>query len=168
MILMLFYAWEDAQVWAYWNFFFFFFDKHLNCLGQYPVFLHPEFPAEHTTGAAGGADGLMLGNIHCSLKWQAMCYCFLFVHSILQITNLSFSILKNFLTIKIYHDSNAFSCRSHAWGWVGAELSDLSWYDLHKGTKWASKSPMLQMCIADLRVFWLRKYVMTPSLLWIW
>ena len=147
---------------------FFFFYKHLNCLRPVSCFSPSWIPcrAYHR----GGWSGWWLDAEQHTLftEMAGNVFFFFFVHSILQITNLSFSSLKNFLNVKIYHDSNAFSCRSHAWGWVGAELSGLSCSDLHKGTKWVSKNPMLRVCIADFRVFWLRKYVMTPSLLWIW
>ena len=39
MISVVFYAWEDATVWAHWHHSL---DMHLNYLGQVPIFLHPE------------------------------------------------------------------------------------------------------------------------------
>ena len=45
MILLLFYIWEDARVWAHWNYYF---DLHLNYLGPVSCSLHPELPSGHT------------------------------------------------------------------------------------------------------------------------
>ena len=39
--LALFYAWEDARVWAHWNHFL---DMHLNCLGPVSCFSHSWIP----------------------------------------------------------------------------------------------------------------------------
>lgn len=39
MISVVFYAWEDASVWAHWNHSL---DMHLNYLEQVPIFLPPE------------------------------------------------------------------------------------------------------------------------------
>ena len=39
MISVVFYAWEDATVWAHWHHSL---DMYLNYLGQVPIFLHPE------------------------------------------------------------------------------------------------------------------------------
>ena len=60
MILTLFYVWEDAKVWAYWNYSL---DIHLEYLGP-----DPEFPSRPTvTGeeAAAATDALIL----VELKW---------------------------------------------------------------------------------------------------
>ena len=51
IILVLFCVWEDARVWAHWNYSF---DMHLNYLGLVSCFLHPEFPSRGTTEVGGG------------------------------------------------------------------------------------------------------------------
>lgn len=56
MTLTLFYAQEDARVWAHCNHSS---DRHLNHLDQYPVFLHPESPPSAQSGVAAEGHGLM-------------------------------------------------------------------------------------------------------------
>lgn len=56
MTLTLFYAQEDARVWAHCSHSS---DRHLNHLDQYPVFLHPESPPSAQSGVAAEGHGLM-------------------------------------------------------------------------------------------------------------
>ena len=71
MIIVLFYIWEDARVWAHWNHSF---DMHLSYLGPVSCFLQSKFPSGHTVWG-WNADDLIVGNIHYLLKWQARFVC---------------------------------------------------------------------------------------------
>ena len=77
MILVLFCVWEDAKVWAHWNYSL---DMHLNSLGLVSC-LFPSWILlwVHSVGVRwrGGGDALMvmMGNIHSLLEWQATFFC---------------------------------------------------------------------------------------------
>lgn len=69
-------------------FFFFFLISIFNCLGQYPVFLHPEFLQGHHRG--GWRGWWLDAGQHSLFIWNGrQCVIVSFVHSILQITNLT-------------------------------------------------------------------------------
>ena len=103
IILVLFCVWEDARVWAHWNYSF---DMHLNYLGLVSCFLHPEFPSRGTTELGGwswehtGYSGCWVdaGNLDCLLDWQATFLClqnwqatFFFVRTCMYVIELWFS-----------------------------------------------------------------------------
>ena len=71
MIVVLLYIWEDVIVWAHWNLSF---DMHVSYLGPVSSFFHSEFPSGHTIRGCN-ADGMVMGNIHCLLRWQARFLC---------------------------------------------------------------------------------------------
>lgn len=71
MIVVLLYIWEDIIVWAHWNLSF---DIHFSYLGPVSSFFHSEFPSGHTIRGCN-ADDMVVGNIHCLLRWQARFLC---------------------------------------------------------------------------------------------
>ena len=83
MNLVLFYVWEDARVWAHWNYFF---DVHLY-VQPVSCFLHPK-PSGCITAAAEMAGGLMAATYFT--YWYGRWYSLLTVY----ITHFSYVHLK--------------------------------------------------------------------------
>lgn len=67
MVLVLFYIWEDARVWAHWNYSL---DMHLNCLGPLSC-LSPSWIPPRCTKSSGLLWLMAWCDISSSPEWQA-------------------------------------------------------------------------------------------------
>ena len=75
MIVVFFHVWEDARVWAHWNYSL---DTHLHYLGPVSYFSPSWVPSGRNVRGSCSGQLLDAHNILCLLKWQAT----FFVHTL--------------------------------------------------------------------------------------